>query len=152
MAIAEQALVFGAMRADELDIIEAIENTLYDFPWTRGNFADSITAGHSTWMCRVGDEVVAYAVVMNALDEAHLLNLSVARHWHGRGIGRAVLNHLCDEARRAGAVRMFLEVRPSNPAGLALYRSAFFSPIGRRRGYYPALNGREDAIVMTLDL
>ncbi len=152
MAVADQALTFGPMHEADLDTIDSLERTLYDFPWTRGNFADSIAAGHAAWICRLGTEVVAYAVVMNALDEVHLLNLSVARHWQGRGIGRALLEHLCDEARRSGAVRMFLEVRPSNAAGLALYRSAWFSPIGRRRGYYPALQGREDAIVMTREL
>jgi ribosomal-protein-alanine N-acetyltransferase len=152
MAVVNQALSFGPMQLGDLDIIDALERTLYDFPWTRGNFADSIRAGHSVWMCRVGEECVAYAVVMRALDEAHLLNLSVARAWQGKGIGRAFIEHLCDEARRLGAIRMFLEVRPSNAAGLALYRSAWFSAIGRRRGYYPARQGREDAIVMTRDL
>ncbi|MEY3201517.1 MAG: hypothetical protein RIR70_1067 [Pseudomonadota bacterium] len=152
MAVVNEALTFGPMHEADLSVVDALERTLYEFPWTRGNFADSIKAGHGAWLCRVGDEVVAYAIVMNALDEAHLLNLSVAKSWQGRGIGRAVLDHLCDEARRSGAVRMFLEVRPSNAAGLALYRSAWFSPIGRRRGYYPATQGREDAIVMTRDL
>ena len=152
MAVVNQALSFSPMRESDLDTIDALEPTLYDFPWTRGNFADSIKAGHGTWLCCVGQEVVAYAVVMNALDEAHLLNLSVAKPWQGRGIGRSLLEHLCDEARRAGAVRIFLEVRPSNAPGVALYRSAYFSPIGRRRGYYPAVGGREDAIVMTRDL
>lgn len=152
MVAAQEALVFGAMQAEDLPTIDAIERTLYDFPWTRGNFADSLNAGHRCWLCRVGGECVAYAIVMSALDEAHLLNLSVAKAWQGRGIGRAFLEHLCDEAKVSGATRMFLEVRPSNAAGQALYRSAHFAPIGRRRGYYPAVGGREDAIVMTRDL
>ena len=152
MAVVNQALSFHPMSPGDLDLIDSIERTLYDFPWTRGNFADSIRAGHGATICRIGQECVAYAVVMSALDEAHLLNLSVARPWQGKGIGRAFLEHLCDGARLSGAVRMFLEVRPSNTAGIALYRSAWFSSIGRRRGYYPAQQGREDAIVMTRDL
>ena len=152
MAVVNLALTFSSMEPAHLDIVDALEPTLYDFPWTRGNFADSMSAGHGAWLCRVGEECVAYSIVMTVLDEAHLLNLSVSRAWQGKGIGRAFLEHLCDEARRLGAVRMFLEVRPSNIAGQALYRSASFQAIGRRRGYYPAHNGREDAIVMTRDL
>jgi ribosomal protein S18 acetylase RimI-like enzyme len=43
---------------------------------------------------------------------------------------------------------MLLEVRPGNDAGRALYERLEFSQIGRRRGYYPAVDGREDALVM----
>lgn len=150
--VRNQELVFEPMQPDDLDDIDALERTLYDFPWTRGNFADSLKAGHGAVVARVQGQVLAYAVVMQAVDEAHLLNLSVAQPFQGRGVGRTLLEHLCDGARRSGAVRMFLEVRPSNVAGLALYRAAYFQAIGRRRGYYPARVGREDAIVMTRDL
>jgi ribosomal-protein-alanine N-acetyltransferase len=85
------------------------------------------------------------------LDEAHLLNLSVVRTWQNKGCGAALLRRLCDMAREHGAIRMYLEVRPSNRAALALYRRSGFTDVGVRRGYYPALFGREDAIVMSVD-
>jgi len=96
--------------------------------------------------------VVGYAVMMSVLDEAHLLNISIAGERQGQGLGRALLNHLIDTARRYGATMMFLEVRPSNKNAIALYESIGFNEFSIRKGYYPAHNGREDAILMGLAL
>jgi ribosomal-protein-alanine N-acetyltransferase len=143
---------FSPLTLDDLDWVHAQEIDLHPFPWTRGNFVDSLTAGHGAWLMRAGKERVGYAVVLKVLDEAHLLNISVARAAQGRGHGRALLEWLQLTAKRNGAGQFFLEVRPSNLAGLALYRSQGFEQIGRRKGYYPATEGREDAIVMRREL
>jgi ribosomal-protein-alanine N-acetyltransferase len=145
-------LAFVPMTIDDLDWVVENERELHAFPWTRGNFADALGAGYSAWLLRVDGRAQAYAVMMEVLDEAHLLNISVASGAQRRGLGAAMLAHVCGEARRRGASQIFLEVRPSNAAALALYRRAGFEPIGRRRGYYPAPGGREDAIVMRLAL
>jgi len=142
-----------SMRADDLDAVMEIESAIYPFPWTRGNFADSLTAGYDAWVFAAaegaGRELLGYAVVMWIPDEVHLLNLSVAGAMHGRGIGRAMLDWLMRDARRRGARGMMLEVRPSNQAAIALYRNAGFAQIGVRKRYYPAPHGaREDAWVM----
>jgi ribosomal-protein-alanine N-acetyltransferase len=100
----------------------------------------------------IADEPVAYAVLMQIVDEAHLLNISVRRDWQGRGLGSELLEHLCTAASRFGASQMFLEVRSSNIAGLRLYDKWNFTRIGRRKAYYPAVDGREDAIVMRREL
>jgi [ribosomal protein S18]-alanine N-acetyltransferase len=144
--------LFAPMRDSDLDEVERVERTLYDFPWSRLNFADSMVAGYC---CRVlwrNDELVSYAVMMCVLDEAHLLNISVARAVQRHGVGRQMLRHLASEAMGYGALRMFLEVRPSNAAARAMYDTAGFQAIGRRPRYYPALEGREDAIVMSVEL
>jgi ribosomal-protein-alanine N-acetyltransferase len=99
-----------------------------------------------------GRELVGYGVVMIGVQEAHLLNLSVRREWQRRGLGRQLLEHFLEVALEAGARRMFLEVRPSNAAARALYAARGFQEIAVRRGYYPAAGGREDAILMGLDL
>ncbi|MDD3676193.1 MAG: ribosomal protein S18-alanine N-acetyltransferase [Thauera propionica] len=143
---------FSPLTPNDLDWVHAQEVDLHPFPWTRGNFADSLTAGHGAWLMRVDNERVGYAVVLKVLDEAHLLNISVARAAQGKGHGRALLEWLQLTAKRNGAGQFFLEVRPSNLAGLALYRSQGFEQIGRRKGYYPAAGGREDAIVMRREL
>ncbi|MDR0635256.1 MAG: ribosomal protein S18-alanine N-acetyltransferase [Azoarcus sp.] len=143
---------FAPMTARDLDWVVAREAELHSFPWTRGNFADSLA---SDYLCRLmleGGTPVAYAVALVVVDEAHLLNISVARGEQGRGLGGRLLDHLVEGVRGDGIRRFFLEVRPSNTAGLALYRHAGFVEIGRRKGYYPALAGREDALVMRLDL
>ncbi len=96
--------------------------------------------------------MVAYAVTMPAPGEAHLLNISVLPEFQRSGIGSALLSMLFDQARDQGAGRMLLEVRAGNLAALAFYRRHGFMEIGRRRGYYPAHQGREDAIVMACEL
>ncbi len=139
----------------EADLEWVVENEcdLHPFPWTYGNFVDSLAAGYSSWVMRVGGQPVAYAVMLLVLDEAHLLNISVARSRHGEGLGGAFLGHLFLEAKARGASQFFLEVRPSNTRALALYRRCGFTAVGRRKRYYPAADGgREDAIVMRLDL
>jgi ribosomal-protein-alanine N-acetyltransferase len=142
------------MRPEHVDAIVETEERIYPFPWTRGNFVDSFQAGHSVWICRDGPTgaLLAYAVLMLVLDEAHLLNISVVPERQRQGLGGKLLEHLMNIARGHGATRLFLEVRPSNAAGLALYQRHGFIGIGRRKGYYPAPAGREDAIVMARDL
>lgn len=143
---------FAPMRESDLDEVALLESALYDFPWTRVNFADSLIAGYCCRVLFQDGVLVAYAVMMCVLDEAHLLNLSVAGPMQRRGLGRLMLDHLAREAALYGAERMFLEVRPSNVAARAMYDAAAFQPIGRRPRYYPALDGREDAIVMSAEL
>lgn len=140
------------MTREALAGVLAVENDIYEFPWTRGNFVDSIDAGYSCWLFTSGAELVGYSVVMIAMDEAHLLNLSIARAAQRRGNGRRLLQGICEVMRGHGARTMLLEVRPSNAAGCALYAQAGFRQIGVRRGYYPARGGREDALVLRRDL
>ena len=139
---------FRRMEAADLDAVMAIENAIYAHPWTRGNFSDSLREGYHCWVVEVAAEVIAYGVMIVAVGEAHLLNLSVASHWQRLGRGRELLQFFVKLARDFGGTRMFLEVRPSNVAGRALYADAGFREIGIRRGYYPAAQGREDAVVM----
>lgn len=143
---------FAPMQPCDIDAVLAVEQDAYPFPWTRANFADSLASGYSAWCCRIGGTLVGHAVMMLVLDEAHLLNITVAPAWQRRGHGAFIMNHLFGVARSYGAKRMFLEVRPSNTQGQALYKRLGFETIGRRRGYYPAGEGREDAVVMALAL
>jgi len=137
--------------ADLRRVLE-IEEDLYEFPWTLGNFRDSLRAGYGCWMVRDGRQLIAYAVLMLAAGEAHLLNLSVAAHAQRRGHGRSLLNDVVGVARESDAKVLFLEVRPTNTVGQRLYARYGFRQIGVRRGYYPACRGREDALVLAFDL
>lgn len=141
------------MREADLDDVMEIEAVQYPFPWSRGNFSDSLRAGYCGRLLRDADRrLIAYAVLMVALDEAHLLNLTVARAFERQGHGRYMLERMTEAARLLGARHMLLEVRPSNEAALRLYRRYGFEAIGLRRGYYPAHRGREDAVVMRIAL
>lgn len=146
------AFDIAPMGAGDIDGVIAAEQRIYDFPWTRGNFADSLAAGYSAWRLLEAGRTSGYAVMMLALDEAHLLNISVVPERQRHGLGRRLLDHLCAVARGRGATRMLLEVRRSNQAGRAFYERHGFHAIGERRGYYAARHGREDAIVMACDL
>lgn len=144
---------FEPMLVGDLDAIAAVENEIYAFPWTRGNFQDALSAGYSAWMLLGGRrEIVGYSIVMIAIDEAHLLNLSVARGYQRTGYGWRMLEWMAQRARDYGARTMLLEVRPTNADALRLYERYGFRRIGVRRGYYPAHGGREDAIVMRVAL
>jgi ribosomal-protein-alanine N-acetyltransferase len=135
----------------DLDWVVEQEASLHRFPWSRGNFTDSLAAGHSCWLMLETGAPVGYAVMLRVLDEAHLLNISVVHAAQGRGLGSRLLEHLISTARSEGLRQFFLEVRPSNLSALALYRRADFVEIARRKGYYPSPDGREDAIVMRLE-
>jgi len=151
-ALLDTRLLFRPMQPADLDAIMAIEPIIYPYPWSRGNFSDSLAAGHSCWVLEQNRHLVGYAVLMLVLDEAHLLNISIAADYQGRGFGRALLSHVQDTARQYGAQQMFLEVRPSNTPALRLYEGFGFNEMAIRRGYYPARNGREDAVLMGMVL
>lgn len=145
---------FEPMTEQSLDAVLAIETACYSHPWTRGNFADSLQSGYDAW-CFVDPAaaLLGYAVAMRVLEEWHLLNLSVAAPWQGRGLGEAFLRWLAREASRHRLGTLLLEVRPSNPRAIRLYERVGMTRIGIRRRYYPDHDGRrEDAIVMQGDV
>lgn len=137
----------------DVDAVLAVEVRAYAHPWSRGNFIDSLAAGYVARVAR-DDEgaVIGYFVAMPGVDELHLLNVTVAPEHQGRGHGRALLEAVVAEARARAATRLLLEVRESNLRAQRLYASRGFAELGRRRGYYPARGGRENAIVMGLAL
>lgn len=141
-----------AMSTSDLDAVMAIERVNFPFPWSEGNFKDSIDSGYICLVMEQANQLVGYAVLMMVLDEAHLLNISVDKTYQGKGWGRYLLVHMMDVGREKGGLNMFLEVRPSNHSALGLYESMGFNEMGIRPGYYPALNGREDAVLMGMAL
>lgn len=143
---------FRTMTSDDLDAIMEIEPHIYSHPWSRGNFSDSFKSGYPAWVLVHDEKIIGYALMMMVLDEAHLLNLSIAKPYQKQGLGRLLLEHMIEMAKNQGATDMFLEVRPSNISAIALYENIGFNEMAIRRGYYPAHNGREDAVLMGLAL
>ena len=143
---------FRAMAESDLDAVYANEIDAYPYPWTRQNFVDCLRERKDCRVVIAADVVVGHGVLAVAVGEAHILNVCVAPRLQGYGFGRVLLTHLLERAVHLGAELVFLEVRPSNAPALALYDAAGFNEIGRRRGYYPAALGREDALVLALDL
>lgn len=157
------------MRDGDVDAVAAIEARAYDFPWSRRTVEQCLQAGHECWLA-VADErppsereqrepfaassplLAGYGILSTVVDEAQLLNVCVEATMRGRGHGRALTRHLVDRAAARGARVVFLEVRLSNRIAMTLYDTIGFREIGRRRNYYRAANGREDAMVMALTL
>jgi len=151
-ALPQHYVTFRPMSYDDLAAISRIEPTIYSHPWTLGNFNDSLNAGYSAWVMEIAGEIVGYGLVMMVLDEAHLLNVGVAKPFQGQGLGRILLAHMITVSQRHQAANMFLEVRISNTKAIALYESMGFCEMGIRRNYYPTNSGREDAVLMGLAL
>jgi len=143
---------FRAMRVEDLDQVASIEIAAYEYPWTHGIFRDCLRAGYNCWVLAHGIEVIAYGVLTVAAGEAHVLNVCVAQDHQSAGHGKRLMQRLIDLARWHRAERIFLEVRPSNARAIKLYDQLGFNEIGKRPNYYPAKRGREDAIVMALEL
>jgi len=140
------------MRETDLVAVQAVEERAYEFPWTLGIFRDCLRADYPAWVLVEHDEVIGYFLLSIAAGEAHVLNVCVAPEHQGHGHGRRLMRTIMQLARGRGVQRVFLEVRPSNTGAIALYDSEGFNEIGRRPRYYPAKNGREDALVMALEL
>ena len=141
-----------AMRTTDLEEVMQVELAAYDFPWTHGIFRDCLLSGHGCWVLVRDEKIIGYGVLSVAAGEAHILNVCIAPRHQGRGHGRHQVQRLIDLARWHRAEQVFLEVRPSNLSAQALNESLGFNEVGRRPRYYPAKNGREDAIVMAMEL
>ncbi len=140
------------MTAEDLDRVIAIEASAYESPWSRAIFADCLRAGYECCVLVRESEIIGYAVLSSGAGESHILNVCVMPAEQGNGHGRRLVKRMIDLARWQRSERVFLEVRPSNPHAIALYESIGFNEFGRRPNYYPAKKGREDALVMAMEL
>jgi [ribosomal protein S18]-alanine N-acetyltransferase len=148
---AQAALALRPMVVADIDEVYALEQRVFPHPWSRGNFVDSLASGYDAWVLREPGEgpLAGYFLLMYAVDEAHLLDVAVCGERQGSGLGRYLLDRIAARARAMGMASILLEVRPSNERALQVYERYGYAQIGRRKGYYPAHEGkREDAIVM----
>ena len=140
------------MSEADLPTIFDIEERAYEHGWTEGILKDCLRVGYLCWTVEMDGKIIGYGIisVASAIDEAHLLNLAIDPEFQHRGLGRKVLCFLIDVIQKQGIKTIFLEVRDSNRAAIALYLDEGFNQIGVRNDYYPTDNGREDAIIMAL--
>ncbi len=162
LAAAGAAPTIRRMTVFDLDAVLSIEQRAYSFPWSRGNFIDSLASGYGAWVLETPRPVegprpvvaepprlLGYYLAMPGVEELHLLNITVAPDCQGQGHGRWMLGHLQQQAVAQSAPTLWLEVRAHNLRAQALYLRCGFETVGRRKAYYPAGQGqREDALVM----
>jgi ribosomal-protein-alanine N-acetyltransferase len=155
-------LSFLPMTTADLDAVLAIESVSHIHPWTQGNFSDSLAAGHWAYCVRpqledaikgsyLDPEILwAYCILFPAVDELHLLNITVSPKLRRLGIGAKMMHAIEGVAAQQKMPRIILEVRPSNINAMQLYQALGYEQIGLRKNYYPvdAISGlREDAWV-----
>lgn len=145
------AISFRRATEADIDAVLKIEYAAFSHPWTRGIFLDSLKS-YEVWLMFEGSQQVGHGVINVIIDEAHLLNITVKPESQGRGLGLRLLEKLMERAAELKAGECFLEVRSSNQTAYRLYERYGFNEIGRRRDYYPAPGGREDALVMACTL
>ena len=153
-ADASDERVLVPMTTTHLDAVMAIEAAAYAFPWTRGNFIDSLAAGYpARVLLDAHRQLLGYFIAMPGVDEMHLLNITVAPVEQGRGHARRMIDALIPLCHEHAARELWLEVRDSNERARAMYLRLGFTAVGVRKGYYPAPFGRrEDAVVMSLKI
>ena len=143
------ALKIRAVEGFDIPVLAALHAACFtapwDQPWTQRSFTEVLQMpGAGARIAALGSEPVGFAVARIAVDEAELLLIGVHPEHRRGGHGRALLDHVSDALRTAGAARLFLEVAESNRAATAFYGASGFAPVGRRKKYYED----EDALVL----
>lgn len=140
------------MRPADLDEVLAIERASFSMPWSRGAFLYELEQNRVArcYVVREDGCLSGYICLWEVADELHITNIAVHPGLRRRGIGRALLSAVLDDARQRALRLVALEVRPSNVEALGLYESLGFRVVGRRRGYY--YDTGEDALVMEASL
>lgn len=140
------------MTPHDFPAVLRLERQGHPYPWTEQIFRDCMRAGYACRVLLQGGEIVAYGVMSSGAGEAHILNLCVDQDWQGQGMGQRLLEYFIAQARAGSSETMFLEVRLSNARARRLYQRLGFNEVGLRRNYYPAPDGREDALILALAL
>lgn len=139
---------FRTMHYDDLKQVLSLEKKAYPHPWTLGIFRDCLRVGYNAWVMTLDDSVIGYGIIMLSPGEAHILNVCVDPDYQSRGLGRHLLRHLIKKTSQTDVDMVLLEVRRSNAQAQQLYQSEGFHELGVRKAYYPADDGREDAIIL----
>jgi len=150
VTIREPAL--RSMRKSDLNDVLAVEQAAYEFPWSLGIFRDCLRIGYDCYVYQMPHGLMGHGIMSVAMGECHLLNICVHPDYQRQGYGRQMVEYLLAQARSRNAVVALLEVRVRNAAAYRLYTALGFDEIGVRKAYYPAHNGREDAIILARDL
>jgi ribosomal-protein-alanine N-acetyltransferase len=145
-------IAFRAMRDVDVDSVVELESSAYGFPWSKDVFKDCLRAGYHCRVLDVDGRIQGYGIMSIFVGESHILNVCIGRDAQGQGFGRLLLRHLLKVARERNVRTAMLEVRPSNLAAIHLYQDMGFNEAGVRRGYYPDVHGREDALILGIDL
>ncbi|GAA5217333.1 ribosomal protein S18-alanine N-acetyltransferase [Corallincola platygyrae] len=140
------------LQATDLARVIEIEHRCHSHPAAESIIAQSLSGQDLTYGIELDNTIVGFYLASVVLDELTVTDIAVIPEAQGNGFGRKLLTHLLDHAEQNGVKHLFLEVRASNVSAQGLYLSEGFNQLGVRKNYYPAAEGREDALVMGLSL
>ena len=141
-------LTVRSILPSDLDAILDVEQSAYDFPWSKNIFEKCLDHEYNSSVLECDDQIVGYIIMLTVLQEAHILNFCIAPDFQRRQYGAFLLRTVIDHASSSGVKQFFIEVRQSNQAAINLYKKEGFQKVGLRKGYYPAPAGqREDALI-----
>lgn len=145
-------LIIRPMRIEDIDDVYAIEVKAYPAPWNRSLLSDCVMVGYD---CRVleknddhGKTMLGYIISRIASGSCHILNICVAKAHQNQGLGKFFLSQVLASLEERLLDTVILEVRPSNLAALALYKSFDFEVVELKKDYYVDINAKEDALVL----
>lgn len=145
-------IVLRRMQQEDVEGVMIIENMVVEFPWTASIFSDCIKVGYGCWVLSENNVILGYGLLSVSAGEAHVLNICIRTDMQRKGLGERLMRHLIKEARRTHCDSIYLEVRVTNFGAIHLYKKLGFAQVGERKDYYPAKEGREDALVLSLIL
>lgn len=145
-------VVVRPMQQEDIEGVMLIENDVVEFPWTASIFSDCIKVGYGCWVVSENNQILGYGLISVSAGEGHILNICISRSQQRKGYGERMMKHLIKEAKRQNCDSVYLEVRVSNLGARELYTKLNFVHVGDRKDYYPAQTGREDALVLSLNL
>ena len=140
------------MRQQDIGELLEIEVRAYSSPWSEVNFRDALCSGYAGWIVLQDDQIVAYTVLLHTPEGVEILNLCVDPDFQGNGLGGRLLSHIVSLANKNRAEKILLDVRASNVVAISLYKKFDFKKVGIRKNYYRDKTGKEDAILMTVEL
>ena len=144
-------VVIEAMRLEDLDEVQRIEEASFSVPWPPNAYRSELMTNRlATYLvARTGGRIVAYGGMWLMVDEAHITTFAVHPAFRRQRLGERLLLAFLDLARDRHAREATLEVRLSNLAARRLYEKYGFRPVGLRPRYYSDNN--EDALIMTTE-
>jgi|TARA_B110000008_G_scaffold83061_2_gene84890 ribosomal-protein-alanine N-acetyltransferase len=148
----KQKTNFKNVELSDIEKIVSIEADCHISPWSKRNFLDSKSAGNLFQVLKDDELIIGYYIACFAADECELLNITVCKHLHRQGFGKAIISYLINNCLERKTSNLFLEVRRSNKNAILLYEQKGFNEVGIRPNYYKTSNGNEDAILMALSL
>lgn len=143
-------MTISALTSDDFQRIYAIECASHAFPWSEKTFMTNIGERYCNLKLEVDGKIVGFAINQFILDEATLFNIAVDPEYQGQGYGKMLLSAAIEKLAEKGVMTLWLEVRESNRSAIALYETIGFNEVSIRKNYYPAKNGKEDAVIMAL--